>query len=78
MFPEFKKVMKDIKCQTPLYIHKKYPIPEDISILVKDVLGAEMKKQNRGKFREQHASMLINLARNISISEKALQVFPGI
>jgi transposase len=64
LFPEFKKVMKDIKCQTPLYILKKYPTPEDISILDKDVLGAEMKKQSRGKFREQHASMLINFARN--------------
>jgi len=64
LFPEFKKVMKDIKCQTPIYILQKYPTPEAISVLDKDVLGAEMKKQSRGKFREQHADMLITLAQN--------------
>jgi transposase len=64
LFPEFKKVMKDIKCQTPLYLLQKYPTPEAISVLDKDVLGTEMKKRSRGKFREQHADMLINLAKN--------------
>jgi transposase len=64
LFPEFKKVMKDIKCQTPLYLLQKYPTPEAISVLDKDVLGTEMKKRSRGKFREQHADMLINLAQN--------------
>jgi len=32
--------------------------------LDKYVLGEEMRKQSRGKFREHHADMLINLARN--------------
>jgi hypothetical protein len=65
--------MKDIKCHTPLYILKKYPTPEDISVLDKDKLGAEMKKQSRGKFREQHANMLIHLAKNtIGIREGVL------
>jgi len=64
LFPEFKKVMKDIKCQTPPYLLKKYPTPEAISVLDKDVLGTAIKKQSRGKFREHHADMLINLAKN--------------
>ncbi len=70
LFPEFKKVMKDIKCRTPLYILKKYPTPEAISVLDKHVLGEEMRKKSRGKFREPHAEMLINLAQNtIGIKE---------
>jgi transposase len=64
LFPEFKKVIKDIKCRTPLYLLKKYPTPEAISVLNKHVLGEEMRKKSRGKFREHHAEMLINLARN--------------
>jgi len=58
------KVIKDIKCRTPLYLLKRYPTPEAISVLDKYVLGEEMRKQSRGKFREHHADMLINLARN--------------
>jgi transposase len=70
LFPEFKKVMKDIKCRTPLYLLKKYPTPEAISVLETHVLGEEMRKKSRGKFREHHANMLIKLARNtISIRE---------
>ena len=70
LFPEFKQVMKNIKCQTPLYILNKYLTPEAISILDKDVLGEEMRKQSMGKFRENHADMLINLAKNtIGIKE---------
>jgi len=73
LFPEFKKVFKNIKCMTPLYLLKQYPTPDDISILDKDDLGAEMKKQSRGKFREQHADMLITLAKNtIGIKEGVL------
>jgi len=64
LFPEFKKVIKDIKCRTPLYLLKKYPTPEAISVLDNHVLGEEMRKKSRGKFREHHADMLINLARN--------------
>ena len=64
LFPEFKKVFKNIKCITPLYFLKKYPTPEAISVLDKDTLGKEMRKQSRGKFREQHAEMLIRFAKN--------------
>ena len=53
LFPEFRKVIKDIKCKTPLYLLKKYPTPEAISVLDKHALGEEMRKQSRGKFREQ-------------------------
>jgi transposase len=64
LFPEFKKVLKNIKCRTPLYLLKKYPTPESISVLETPVLGEEMRKKSRGKFREHHADMLINLAKN--------------
>jgi transposase len=64
LFPEFKKMFKNIKCMTPLYILKTYPTPEAISVLDKDDLGEEMRKRSRGKFRERHANMLINLAKN--------------
>lgn len=73
LFPEFKKVMKDIKCKTPLYLLKKYPTPEAISVLDKQLLGEEMRKRSRGKFKEQHADMLISLAKNtIGIREGVL------
>jgi len=64
LFPEFKKVIKDIKCKTPLYLLKKYLTPEAISVLDKHVLGEEMSKQSRGKFGEHHADRLIHLAKN--------------
>jgi transposase len=72
LFPEFRTVMKDIKCITPLYLLKEYPTPEAISVLDKHVLGEEMRKRSRGKFKESHAEMLINLARNtVGIKEGA-------
>ncbi len=64
LFPEFRKVFKNIKCMTPFYILKKYPTPEAISVLDRDTLGEEMRKQSRGKFRRQHAEMLISFAKN--------------
>ena len=57
-------MLKNIKCRTPLYLLKKYPTPESISVLETSVLGEEMRKKSRGKFREHHADMLINLAKN--------------
>ena len=57
-------MIKDIKCKTPKYLLKKYPTPEVISALDKHVLSEEMRKHSQGKFREQHADMLINLAKN--------------
>jgi hypothetical protein len=73
LFPEFKTVMKDIKCKTPLYILKTYLTPAAISVLDKHDLGEEMRKQSMGKFNERHADMLINLSRNtIGIREGAL------
>ena len=72
LFPEFRTVIKDIKCKTPLYLLRKYPTPETLSVLDKDVLGEEMRKRSRGKLKEHHAAMLINLARNtVGIREGA-------
>ncbi len=45
LFPEFRTVIKDIKCKTPLYLLKKYPTPEIISVLDKQLLGEEMRKR---------------------------------
>jgi transposase len=64
LFPEFMTVIKGIKCKTPLYLLKRYPTPEAISVLDKQLLGEEMRKRSRGKFREHHADMLINLAKH--------------
>ena len=72
LFPEFRTVIKDIKCKTPLYLLKKYPTPEALSVLDKQVLGEEMRKRSRGKLREHHADMLINLAKDtVGIREGA-------
>jgi len=73
LFPEFRKVFKDIKCMTPLYLLKKYPAPEAIGVLDKRVLGEEMRKRSMGKYREPDADSLINLAQNtIGIKEGVL------
>ena len=73
LFPEFKKVFKNIKCMTPLYILKTYPTPETIGVLDKHALGKEMRKHSMGKFSERHAEILIDLARNtIGIKEGVL------
>jgi hypothetical protein len=45
-------VIKNIKCRTPLYLLKKYPTPEALSVLETHILGEEMRKKRRGKFRE--------------------------
>ena len=73
LFPEFKKVMKDIRCKTPIYLLKKYLTPMAISVLDKDTLGEEMRKKSRGKFKEQHAERLISFAKNtVGIKEGVL------
>jgi transposase len=64
VFPEFRRVFKNIKCRTPLYLLTHYPTPDAIGVLDKDYLGGELKKKSRGKFREHHADMLINLAKD--------------
>lgn len=72
VFPEFRQVIKDIKCKTPRYLLKKYPTQEATGVLDKQVLGEEMRKQSMGKLRERHADMLINLAKNtVGIREGA-------
>ena len=72
LFPEFQKVIKDIKGRTPLYLLKQYPTPEAVSVLDKRVLGEAMRKQSMGRFKESHADMLITLARHtIGIKEGA-------
>ena len=64
VFPEFRRVFKNIKCMTPLYLLTHYPTPAAIGVLDKDYLGGELKKKSRGKFREHHADMLINFAKD--------------
>jgi transposase len=72
LFPEFRKVIKDMKCKTAFYILNKYLTPDIIGGLKKEELGEEIRKRSRGKFRESHAEMLIRLAKDtIGIREGA-------
>jgi transposase len=72
LFPEFRRVIKDMKTKTALYILNKYLIPDIIGGLKKEGFGEEIRKKSRGKFGESHAEMLINLARDtIGIREGA-------
>ena len=72
LFPEFRSVIKDIQVKTALYILNKYLTPDIICGLKKEELGEEIRKKSRGKFRESHAEMLINLAKDsVGIREGA-------
>jgi hypothetical protein len=72
LFPEFRRVIKDMKTRTALYILTTYLTPGIIGGLHKEELGEEMRKRSRGKFRERHAETLINLAKDsIGIREGA-------
>ena len=72
LFPEFRRVIKDMKTRTALYILTTYLTPGIIGGLKKEVFGEEMRKRSRGKFRERHAETLINLAKDsIGIREGA-------
>src|SRR5271157_3777720 len=64
IFPEFKKVFKDVTIKTPRHILKKYTTPETIADLNKDALGEEIRKRSWGKFGMREAEALINLARD--------------
>jgi transposase len=72
LFPEFRRVIKDMKTRTALSILTTYLTPGIISGLKKEELGEEMRKKSRGKFGEGHAETLINLAKDsIGIREGA-------
>jgi transposase len=72
LFPEFRRVIKDIQVKTALYILNKYLTPDIICGLKKEEFGEEIRKKSRGKFRESHAEMLINLAKDsVGIREGA-------
>lgn len=62
IFPEFKKVFKDVTIKTPRHILKIYTTPERIRTLDKDALGEEIRKRSWGKFGMREAEALINLA----------------
>jgi transposase len=63
IFPEFKTVLKNMKCKTAQYLLKRYTIPERISTLSRESLGEEMRKRSMGKFGIKDAESLIGLAR---------------
>jgi transposase len=70
IFPEFKRVIKDIRIKTALYILKRYTTPANIGNINKDELGEEMRKHSMGKFRLKHAEALISFAQTtIGIKE---------
>ncbi len=63
IFPEFKTVLKNMKCKTAQYILKRYTTPERIAAVSKEVLGEELRKRSMGKFGIPEAESLIGLAR---------------
>lgn len=63
VFPEFSKVIKDIRSKTALYLIKKYPLPEDYESLNVDELSEELRKISRGRFGKKEALALIEEAR---------------
>ncbi len=63
IFPEFKTVLKNIKCKTAQYILKKYTTPGRIATASKEALGEEMRRRSMGKFGVREAELLIGLAR---------------
>jgi len=72
LFPEFRKVIKDMKTKTALYILNRYPTPDTIGGLKKEELGEEIRRLSMGKFGESHAEMLIKLAKDtVGIEEGA-------
>jgi transposase len=79
IFPEFKTVLKNMKCKTAQYILKKYTTPERIATVSKEVLGEEMRKRSMGKFGIQEAESLIGLAREtVGIKEGLDGIFMDI
>jgi transposase len=70
IFPEYKRVFKNIKAKTAQHILTCYATPERIGSLHKDELGEEMRKRSAGKFGLKDAERLISLARDtIGIKE---------
>ena len=79
IFPEFKTVLKNIKCKTAQYILKRYTTPERIATASKEVLGGEMRKRSMGKFGVREAELLIGLAREtVGIQEGLDGIFMDI
>jgi transposase len=64
LFPEFRRVIKNIQVKTALYILNKYLTPDIICGLRKEEFGEEIRKRSMGKFGKSHAEMLINLAKD--------------
>jgi len=64
IFPEFKKVFKDVTIKTPRYLLRRYTTPAMIAGLDKDGLAGEIRKQSWGKFGMREAEALITLARD--------------
>ena len=79
IFPEFKTVLKNMKCKTAQHILKRYTIPERIGTLSKEALGEEMRKRSMGKFGIKDAESLIGLAREtVGIKEGLAGIFMDI
>jgi len=64
IFPEFKTVLKNMKCKTARHLLTCYTTPENLSTLSKETLGEEIRKRSRGKYGHNDAAVLIDLARN--------------
>lgn len=62
IFPEFLRIMKDIKTKTSRYLLKYYPKPQDIVELGCEVLSETMKKISRGRLDKRRAEELYEAA----------------
>ena len=64
IFPEFTRIIKTIYSKTALYILKKYTTPARIGKANQEALIKEMRRRSMGKFGAEHATALMNFAKN--------------
>ncbi|MEW6215925.1 MAG: IS110 family transposase, partial [Nitrospirota bacterium] len=70
IFPEFLKVMNDIKTKSAQYLIKHYPTPQDIIGYGIEELANTLRKVSRGKFGKKRAEELFTTAQtSVGITE---------
>jgi transposase len=70
IFPEFLRVMKDVKTLTARYLLAQWPAPEDIVEYGLDNLTHTFRKVSRGKLKEDRAKALYEAARtSVGVTE---------
>jgi len=62
-FPEFLKVMKDVKTASARHLLKNHPMPQDIVALGLPALTAELRKVSRGRIKEDRGRELFEASK---------------